>query len=679
MHNYSQKIMKKSIAIMSMALLACNAYAADVLVPGTETAPKYYVIKANRGLPFVSYVAEKIDNGGAETSLHRVNDLSEEAVWAVVPGKEEGTVNIYNYTTRNEEKRKAYMFTFITKDESEFLGAPDSGTATTGGARDIYVKNNGNGSYGLALENEDGRVDGTLWALDATNNSEFLGNWQSIGDGGTQWWFYAVDVENLEGSLANIEKSVLEAEMKALVDQYANSMLTYAAAVPWVENELKEGVDALNKLEVSANYETEVEDVWNEYVGNANAALNTMFNGKTVALNNLRKYNSNNVSILSVSEDGYPIVESFANNPNAVFILESTDDEDAYYLYNEATKTYFSSNLTPVDSKEEAAPIRLMLQTGYNSNGQNPIVGLNVLVDEVDGNNAFNVGNEQNPLVVYWKASGNDSDGSIWSVLAADEQSVVDFVTSSVIEKLQPYISKVPASVAAILTEGIGKIKDLPNTDDLADQATALYEETVEAANDMLTTGLNGLQQTIYYPRGNRYLSYDATKSDWTPAVDNQSENEVFTIKVVEGGVVLFNEANNIYVGPAVEDESGFQTDVLAVEDEAEATVFTIELNSNSGYYGVSFLFDEEVTDEATEETTTRVRALNMNSNAKCLHTYGKADGGSIFVLTGQEDTAISEISAAPAVKGVYDLAGRKLAAPVKGINIVDGVKVLVK
>ncbi|MDE6146233.1 MAG: hypothetical protein K2F96_08140, partial [Muribaculaceae bacterium] len=60
---------------------------------------------------------------------------------------------------------------------------------------------------------------------------------------------------------------------------------------------------------------------------------------------------------------------------------------------------------------------------------------------------------------------------------------------------------------------------------------------------------------------------------------------------------------------------------------------------------------------------------------------YAAADGGSIFVLKDKgDDSSIDEISVvAPAVQGIYDLSGRKLSAPVRGINIINGKKVLVK
>ncbi len=74
---------------------------------------------------------------------------------------------------------------------------------------------------------------------------------------------------------------------------------------------------------------------------------------------------------------------------------------------------------------------------------------------------------------------------------------------------------------------------------------------------------------------------------------------------------------------------------------------------------------------------------------------YATGDGGVPFVFArvGELDdelkaemqamsptTAIEEIEVAnPAQQGIYDLQGRKLSAPVKGINIINGKKVLVK
>lgn len=58
--------------------------------------------------------------------------------------------------------------------------------------------------------------------------------------------------------------------------------------------------------------------------------------------------------------------------------------------------------------------------------------------------------------------------------------------------------------------------------------------------------------------------------------------------------------------------------------------------------------------------------------------THDEVPAEPVFAIVDPESTQISEISA-EGVKAVYDLQGRKLAAPAKGINIINGAKVLVK
>ncbi len=607
--------MKKSLLFLSMAMLAGNAFAANVLEAGTADSPKYYVIKANRGLPWVTYTAEAKDNGGAQTTIYRANELSDAAIWAVVPGTAEGTVNIFNYTTKDSGE-KAYMFSFVTKDGKEFDGATGA-VATTGAANDIFTLDNGNGSYGLALNNLNGYFNSGFYAFDATNNSEFLGNWYSCGDGGTQWWFYAVDTNNIAGSLEAAQNATYADAMKVMVSQYVTNFTTYATAVPWVASDLNEGIAALNNLQPSADYEAQISAIWNEYIGNANASLNTVFNGKQVAFENLRRKTNGKVRpYISVGETNYPMSDNYATDPNAIFTLES-NGESAYYMYNAATSTYYGKDKAPVATKEEATTLSFML----NSNGG--FTGVNIFANGVAGSNALNVDERGNALTYY---SGNDG-GSIWSVLEADDETLVEQITSSAISQLQSYAEKVPAMVANILNAGIDEIKALSVSADLAEKTQGIVNTTIATANSLLTTGMNGFSMNIYYPRHNRYLSYNAETADWVAETTNESVNAIFTIKTVEGGVVLYNPENNIYIGKAVVE--GNQTNVLPATEESEAQVFTIELNNNSGFYGVSFVFTNE---EGTE------RALNMNNNAKCLHNYDKADGGSIFVIEEKEE-----------------------------------------
>ena len=79
---------------------------------------------------------------------------------------------------------------------------------------------------------------------------------------------------------------------------------------------------------------------------------------------------------------------------------------------------------------------------------------------------------------------------------------------------------------------------------------------------------------------------------------------------------------------------------------------------------------------------------VNMSYNGTTEHTIDMSElgkvklGDQVFVAktgTGDATTCIAEITSTSNVKNVYDLQGRKLAAPAKGINIVNGKKILVK
>lgn len=77
------------------------------------------------------------------------------------------------------------------------------------------------------------------------------------------------------------------------------------------------------------------------------------------------------------------------------------------------------------------------------------------------------------------------------------------------------------------------------------------------------------------------------------------------------------------------------------------------------------------------------VSCVPVSKIAGDTHTTGQVESKvtetlpELVTVEGEGD-AISEIAAAKQA-GIYDLQGRKLAAPVKGINIINGVKTLVK
>ena len=647
-----------------LAMMAGNAVAADVLEAGTAEAPKYYVIKANRGLPYVTYTAEAKNNGGAETHLYRANALSEAAVWAVVPGSVDGTVNIYNYTTKDSED-KAYIINYVTKDGSEFVGGQDSGTATTGEAQDVYVMNNGNGSYGLALKCLNG-YNGAFWGLDATQNSEFLGNWYSCGDAGTQWWCYRVDVSNgVEAGLEGVNKAFLKEEMDPVIASYKGYFQDYMEAVPYVQTELQEGIDALDQLEPTADYNTQINNIWGQYTNKANAKLNTMFDGKEVAFQNVRRETNGNAKpYISVGETNYPMTENYATDPAAVFILESTTyDEDvpSYYMYNAETQKYYGANNVPVDTKEEATSIRFILQSDSG------FIGVNILANGISGDqNGLNADPNGNPLTYWYPADG----GSIWKIIEYTNDKALSEAISGVKTALEPYIPNMPEDIAEVLQAAVNEATKLEYSADVASKANAILTNALADANNYLKNNLGGKNWALKSLR-NGYVDVAAGQTLVETISSQESANSVYEfIKVEDGGYKIYNQVAKSFFGPYVKKtEDSNETYVSLVSNYADAIKVYPVLNHSGSFYGISFA----LTDGGN-------RGFNTNDHG--LHEYGINDGGSIFTITykGKPTTEIVEVEKAEgASEGIYDLSGRKLSAPVRGINIINGKKVLVK
>lgn len=655
--------MKKFLLSLSALALSALPVFADTLEAGTADAPKYYVIKAGRGIPYVTYTAEAKNANGAQTTLYRANELSEAAIWAVVPGTEENTVNIYNYTTKDDEN-KAYMFSFITTNGSEFTGETGA-VASTGDAQDVYCKDNKNGTYGLALNSESGKFNDGYYALDATGGtSEFMGNWLNQNDGGTQWKFYSADVSNgVEAALAGVQQAINEEAMQAMVNEYIGYFQNYKNAVSYVAAELQAGIDALNNLEYSDDYSTQITNIWGTYTTNANNKLNTMFAGKVVALNNIRKHNAGIASYLGINDDdnGYWGVASYDTNEKAAFVLESTtyDNAASYYLYNAATETYFGASLTPVSSKDDACSIRLVLQTGHDSGGANPIVGLNVLANGGGTNNALNLNNQNPPRASLWKKNGNDSDGSIWSVV-----DIMNEAVNSVTSVLEPYVANVPADVASILNAAIEEANALEYSQGVVAKATGIRTKAINDADALLAAGLNGNLYTLKNLRRaanakgrNPYIAVNMTSDKYLPVASADDFNAQFTFNSVgEGGYTLYNPTTETYIGQKTsttetEGANGETTTKTTtwfgpVEDANESVKVYPKLNTYGGYYGVAFPFNADQTGDGFNEDE------GADPTGGSLTPWDINDGGSIWALAkvdvqGKLDEAFNSVKTA--------------------------------
>lgn len=151
---------------------------------------------------------------------------------------------------------------------------------------------------------------------------------------------------------------------------------------------------------------------------------------------------------------------------------------------------------------------------------------------------------------------------------------------------------------------------------------------------------------------------------------------------------------NGVHLEPATEVKSGEA--VVIYSDVADVTFFSIPTTDNS----VAALTGNELKYSAETVTADGTQYGLAMPEGKAVGFYKVITGSNIpakrpyLIISASgtkecypfidgpadgEATSISSIGSADTVKKIYNLQGQKLTSPVKGVNIVDGKKVIVK
>ncbi len=690
--------MKKSLLILSVLALAGNVSAYDELVPGTAEAPNYYLIQANRGIVYLGYSAEGVELtftqkvegqeepeviGTYTTNLYRTNDWTTANVWAVYEGEEEGTVVIKSAVA------DAYMLGFFDKDgnASETMGAVAN---TVDVPTDIYAISMGEtGCYSLALrdtngyttEGEEGSQTTYYYTLDATGgSSNVCGNWVP-NDAGTKWWMTKIDVA--------AGQTVDEALCQMHVEAGHATLSKFIAAVPQVASTLEVGQSTLDEVTADEDYVTKITELLESAYAAANAEMMNCFAGKNWALKNVRRMDTGAADgpyvATSTLNRKYVPSASYAD-PMTSFTFKS-NGAGGYTLYNEATQTYIGvvveqvedqnthemkdvDKVSPVSDESKATVFYPCLK------GVGDYYGIALSRNADYSGQGINFQSWVNGSVDYY--SVNDA-GSVWQLIEVTPEGMVADVVASVENALSPYIPNIYV-IKDIFEKAISDAKALTYSADLLTKANEIKAQAFEDANELLATGLGDKGFALKYLRGNDYVAVGEVDGtlNYVHVQNGLEPNAQFTFKALEeGGYYVYNAATETYFGPqqAEEfDDKGNLKDTLTIVDDEEYAQELFPVLYNIGdYYGVALPFVDGA------ETTTP--AINMNGYDG-LHAYMIGDAGSIWGLFDPAETSIEEVgeaAVAPVKSGIYDLSGRRLAAPVKGINIINGKKVLVK
>lgn len=606
--------MKRALTFLSVVALATSVFAADKLEPGTADAPNYYVLKTGRGTPYLAYSEVVLTTtSGAETHLHRTNELSVANIWAVTPGDAEGTLHIAAYDSTGG------LMDFINKDGSFY---ELNGVATVAEVRDIYPTYNDDGTVSLSINSVDGfeivrdgdtYVTTNYYTLDATSSSEFCGNWVPNTEG-SNWTAYQLDLTD----------GVDEALNAFNIDKYIHNLNEYITTVPWVEKELNEGLTALNNMGVNDFSPARISAIYKNAINNANDILATIFDGKTLGIKSIRCEDYGTAPYLGIknTDDSEEYCGTTALiDPTAVYIFNSVGN-GGYTIYNENTRTWIGTSCSPTTDESQAQTFYPMLHSCAIYDKR--FYGIALTLTKETTGDALNIQSWENGEFLFYFT--ND-DGSIWSIVNTNEVDKYREAVEAYVAKLRPYVANVPEGVAAILYKAINQIKGLSFSDNFSDNAENIINSAMDSANEYLASNMNEQNYNIKVLYQDKFLSI--ADNNWAYTLDNDGEDSKFTFRSVNNGegYKIYNESTNLWLsssGATTTDE----TDALIVYPSLCRGV-TYSLGS---YYGIVLSLENT---KAAVEATTTVKATTYDDILSIGHSSNRSsvDGDAIFAL----------------------------------------------
>lgn len=180
---------------------------------------------------------------------------------------------------------------------------------------------------------------------------------------------------------------------------------------------------------------------------------------------------------------------------------------------------------------------------------------------------------------------------------------------------------------------------------------------------------------TLYYGDTSLEVPAGVTATTYTIAEDNVTlvESKVYTVGNVipAGEAVVLQGAANTYSFDIVATEATPDTNNLLIGTD-ELTTFEEDgykfYMLSNGIYGIGFYLQNESGNSI------------VNDEHKAFLRVAEATASKAFFSLGGEATAINSVATAKKeTKGVFDLQGRRVDNPVKGLYIMNGKKVVIK
>ena len=271
------------------------------------------------------------------------------------------------------------------------------------------------------------------------------------------------------------------------------------------------------------------------------------------------------------------------------------------------------------------------------------------------------------------KSSGKGFDG-----VEIDEDATELQASYEISEENVSYLTLVKATDGWNIKIGDKYLfEDTKNTLKLADTGN-VFTITPEAESTTITTS---------------YGTTPTTAQMYWNGQNSKGAKGTFTFNCYEnsqsGLVMLYVDPTTITKPEVLIDNEEPSSSSIDLTDREEAVKLTLTAPAGSDlYYKQTFVTPSEApamrrAADQNDYTKAENGTVTLEVSKACTVDYLTVTGDEqsevkTLTFTG-EVTSIQEIGAAEGQKAIFDLQGRRLAAPVRGINIINGRKVLVK
>lgn len=642
-----------------------------------ETGEPYYCLitsKRNTGKYLADFKEPKKgsykSSGLYMTPEKVINDL-----WVVTKGYTEGSVWVKNYATGR------YLVDMIANGDTTLLDPVDL----------QYIASGSDGGF---------MIHGVManTNMDADNHDDLVGCWTGGGDGSI-WYEELVDMTRGETAEEALDYhfnvgGVVNGAIKA-AEAYRNTLPGSAAVVD-------KAVEELNAITDPEGLQEKVDAIMKAMTDKMPALFEAMVtDGFAITVNNVRRQSLSQANLLAYVDTLFNTITE--PQPAALWRVVAGETEGTYMLYNDMAKAFVGPAATvtaagntitvapPVKTAAEAQPFTLTIR----DNGT-----LNFTV--TDGSNLLNIDTHGSNLT-YW-SDANDT-GSQWQLSAVD---YVEFTEEYPVEFNDVYSDP---SVGYAYTYG---------------QSVTSCSLTVEGATAAEWTGLGECTVWIYDMSADEdaissinidleAMTFDAATGTLTmPFTEPMTELTFYRVEFSENAFAFTTAEGKVLYTPEIESLDVFvyyfpekdATLIVTPEagevktlgtitiDMADATYIlvnpfvdgniTLTKNGNEifsadpetfdreNYNGETFLYDIEANQSEAGTYTLTVPAGFFAADAgysvatTVVWTITKSGITNVTVTTGENSK-------------IYDLQGRRLNRAVRGINIVDGVKTLIR